>query len=471
MNSNTNKTNGFIKNDDLLEETDNIPDLLHFNKIVDYLDERLSKIEKNVVIGFTGSFGTGKSTALHQLKERYKNNQDIKWIKFDAWKYPNKTNLWENFVLDFIKQTSHFDHMILKIFNRFTIAISILAFLGLNINISALYMIYNWSSYSSIIVLLSLIIILVSFFYALYFITSKNINDLHSFLKFYIKCRLLFAAYKTIYIVIEDVDRAFQDGGIFFLETLSYFLKKYKLNRQIIAIVPINTDYLNKVYITNSNNNSNTSKTSEPKEPYLKSISQSIPFKPNDIDFSTFIKEIFELKQIGKDENLVINHLQYILSMAASEHMSIRLIKKLIREANNIYESSLTSKDKQLVDIRIWLAFYFAEHMEYNKLIHSNCLDNNNSITNVVALQIKNIIIAISKGKKVEEVLKRLQSELQSVKSDCKKVEVCLDSSWKKKEPNFTPLVEDLVCKNTKDVELLGQYVVNDIYVKKLSIN
>jgi len=39
---------------------------------------------------------------LNQIKNKYSENS--KWFEFDAWKYPERANLWENFVLEFARQ-------------------------------------------------------------------------------------------------------------------------------------------------------------------------------------------------------------------------------------------------------------------------------------------------------------------------------------------------------------------------------
>lgn len=43
---------------------------------------------------------------------------------------------------------------------------------------------------------------------------------------------------KKLFIIIEDIDRS-GDSGIYFLETLSHFLKNEKIDKKIICIIPI----------------------------------------------------------------------------------------------------------------------------------------------------------------------------------------------------------------------------------------
>ena len=93
---------GFIKNYDLIQEVCQVEDLLDFSETVSSFSKKLDSIERSSIIGLVGPFGSGKSTMLYQLQCERKDS-DI-WINFDAWKYPDRKDLWEGFVLDFAEQ-------------------------------------------------------------------------------------------------------------------------------------------------------------------------------------------------------------------------------------------------------------------------------------------------------------------------------------------------------------------------------
>lgn len=97
---------------------------------------------------------------------------------------------------------------------------------------------------------------------------------------------------KVMYLVIEDIDRS-GDRGIFFIETLNYFLKKIVQEQQesqtnivkLKVIVPISNDNYEK-----------------DKQSYLKSLDFLYAFNPNKYDFSAFVRALF-LDEISADRD------------------------------------------------------------------------------------------------------------------------------------------------------------------------
>ncbi len=95
---------GFIKNEGLLEETHQTKDKLDFSILQNDFRKKINNMKNNCLVGLVGGFGSGKSTMLYNLS---KNKVDGEiWINFDAWKYPERNNLWEGFVLDFVKEAN-----------------------------------------------------------------------------------------------------------------------------------------------------------------------------------------------------------------------------------------------------------------------------------------------------------------------------------------------------------------------------
>ena len=97
--------NSFIKNDKLLMETPKIQDLFNLEEQINSFSSLLDSIDKSGSFGFVGGFGTGKSTLIENVKQkRIERKKDEIWVEFDAWKFPDRKDLWEGFVLEFARQ-------------------------------------------------------------------------------------------------------------------------------------------------------------------------------------------------------------------------------------------------------------------------------------------------------------------------------------------------------------------------------
>jgi hypothetical protein len=94
--------NWFIKNTKLLEENSRTENLIDLTAEINKFSLKLDHIEFSSIIWFIGKFWSWKSNFLNQIK--YKFSADAKWFEFDAWKYPERSNLWENFILEFARQ-------------------------------------------------------------------------------------------------------------------------------------------------------------------------------------------------------------------------------------------------------------------------------------------------------------------------------------------------------------------------------
>ena len=92
---------GFISDENLIAENHEVSDLFGFEDYVNNFSDFLGSIKKPSMVGLVGKFGSGKSTMLYQLKN---SNEEDLWIEFNAWKYPDRKDLWEGFVMDFADQ-------------------------------------------------------------------------------------------------------------------------------------------------------------------------------------------------------------------------------------------------------------------------------------------------------------------------------------------------------------------------------
>jgi ATPase subunit of ABC transporter with duplicated ATPase domains len=60
----------FIKNYDLIREEDHTKDLLDFSKTIKIFSKKLDSIKESSIVGLIGKYGSGKSTMLHQIKNK-----------------------------------------------------------------------------------------------------------------------------------------------------------------------------------------------------------------------------------------------------------------------------------------------------------------------------------------------------------------------------------------------------------------
>lgn len=109
---------GFIKNKKLLEESSCIDSLIDLDLEIEKFSIKLDNIDLSSIIWFVGRFWSWKSNFLNQVKS--KKIDSGKWINFDAWRYLERQNLWENFVLEFARQINQevFDATIKKLIDH-----------------------------------------------------------------------------------------------------------------------------------------------------------------------------------------------------------------------------------------------------------------------------------------------------------------------------------------------------------------
>jgi len=221
----------FIKNHNLLKEDSHVEDLFDFSEVAKTFEKKLDSIPESSIIGLIGKFGMGKSTMLYNIqKKREKRKKDERWFEFDAWKYPERKDLWEGFILDFTK-----DVLSEKRFKKLTKEIEGNKYKGIKDLISVLSKGLNLVlPGSNILENLNLLF------------HSSSIKRVFEFQRLFLNVinEQIKEHIKNIFTIIEDIDRS-GDRGIFFLETLNNFLKvtskDNKLNKKVIIIVPIGT--------------------------------------------------------------------------------------------------------------------------------------------------------------------------------------------------------------------------------------
>lgn len=357
----------FIKDHSLLEERSDVSNLFNFSPYILQLNSKLKTIKTPSIIGIIGKYGIGKSTMLYNLKkERLEGEKkDEHWFEFDAWRYPDKKDLWEGFVIDFNndkKTTAIFkglDYPTILASALLSLITVILPPMPEKILNSA---ITNTDKF--IWLMLLFLPSLVIFYFCISYIKKsppKRIDDLQKILKTKIE-----QINKDIFIVIEDVDRANDDRGIFFLETLSNFIKTQikdnkKTQKNLIVLAPIAKE--------NYKDNISTESL------YDKSLDYIETFDITPTNIENFLEETIKRKYLENSKGNLLFHISQISSFfeqffRTEEKMNTRILKKIFRGADTSYQhlchtimKTTKNKDNSLdVDFRICLCFETAKY-------------------------------------------------------------------------------------------------------------
>lgn len=303
----------FIKDVELLKEDHKVDDLLDFSESIRYLSNKLDSIIKASLIGFVGGFGKGKSTLLYNLSKK---RNDGKWIEFDAWKFPDRKDLWEGFVLDFARQIDKetFDRVRNSVDGKTNNDKKALIRTIASIPLPGFPAIKNLTHF---------------------FETSpaRRVFEIQEILMKIIKEK----ADRDIFIIVEDIDRS-GDLGIFFLETLKQFIKNLEVDKKIIIIVPIS----DKSYYENQDS-------------YLKCLDYIEFFNYPCPKLYNFMEKIIVEENI-KDpiqKRQMTSFLESIFSL--SPEPSIRTLKIILRKADINFQNQ--QKDGMDPDWRVSILF------------------------------------------------------------------------------------------------------------------
>ncbi len=296
-------TDGFIENYELLKEDYRTNDLIDISYITDGFKNKLQSIDKSSIVGLIGQFGSGKSTMLYQI-EKNKIKKDDVWINFDAWKYPDRKDMWEGLIIEFAYAIDKRKEIVKKLEGKSDECNRI------NTYIDAAKAIVNLPVFDSI-----------RRIYNRYHDSSpiKRLYDLQLMFGNLIK-----SINSDIYLVLEDVDRS-GDSGIFLLETLKQFLGTLNKNKKIIVIVPVgDTKYKENI------------------NAYLKCFDYVEYFNYTNINLDNFFKSIIKdtmLVEITENRYLISEIFEYVFRV--NPEFNIRLMKTILRKANMNYKAQL----------------------------------------------------------------------------------------------------------------------------------
>ncbi|MCX6765768.1 MAG: P-loop NTPase fold protein [Candidatus Moranbacteria bacterium] len=323
---------GFVKNHELLKEHSKVNDLLGFSDIVASFAKKIDSLPTSSIIALVGPFGSGKSTMINRVMNERGSGE--KWIEFDAWKYPDRKDLWEGFILDFSKEISPKDF-----------AETEKKIQGTQ-NEDKKTLIKTISRIPGFAVLEGI---------NHFFETSpaRRVDEIQKILKEQVE-----KADSNLFIIVEDIDRS-GDAGVFFLETLKQFLHSYSFKKKFVVIVPI----ANENYYKNL-------------ESYLKCIDYFDFFQPEKVKLDKFVDEIFRNNLFTgsfnrQDNNKLVwtgaNRKSQIISFLEGLFVervetNMRLLKLIIRKADLIYKNQVD--DGLEPDFRVTLCIEAAKYFK-----------------------------------------------------------------------------------------------------------
>lgn len=323
-------------NKNILEEDYRVEDKFDFSRLVQSYGQIIDRISTNSVIGIVGKFGSGKSVLLYLLSQEF---SQYNWIHFDAWKYPERKELWEGFVLDFARQIN--PNLFVSTKERID-----------GTKLSATKQLLSTVS-QGLDWFVPGVGIIEKFSYFLKSSPAKRVDEIQEIL-----IELIEKISKDICIVVEDIDRS-GDKGIFFLETLRNFIKENKLKHKIIIICPIGEKQFN-----------------DELDSYGKTLDYVYNFTLEKIDLTNFLKEIFHEKI--QEDNLLIPQIEYLFQISIKQfNLTIREIKKILRKVD-IEFLKLSESDKEKVSIPI----FFLCVIEQYKNGRSQLFFNNSRLMN-----------------------------------------------------------------------------------------
>lgn len=324
------KADWFIEHKKLLDEFYREDDFLDLQGEQERLFWIIQDLEGSGLIGVIGNYGEWKSTFLNQLKKL----PVAKWLEFDAWKYPERSNLWENFILEIARQIDKdiFDKAIRRIDGKENDAAQTL--LNTVGDIPWLWVIKNFNHF-------------------LKTTPARRTFELHNILI----DLLNLIKDNNIYIIIEDIDRSW-DSWVYFLETLNHFLKTLDTEKKIIGVVPIWIESYQK---------------EENQSSYFKSIDYFYEFSLRSISLIKFVESIFDDEIISKKDHKwqIVTYLESLFKEYPWQ-MNMRKLKMILRNANSKY-MSLFRKHWEGIDWRLAIIFETAKYIKNDK--SESCLE------------------------------------------------------------------------------------------------
>ena len=352
----------YLKRPGLLNESSRDNDFFDFSEHAENLHKNMSSGKGPTVTMLVGAYGAGKSVLLNEVKKITDKSQvkhSPTWVFFECWQYPDKRDLWEGLILEVVEaikgpperkklQEAYSDlprwgTEIAKLLGSTKsaigtiLAVSVVVFLALSIEDDLL------SNLLVSIIAATVIITLTGIELLIRPESKSSISRLNDY-----KDELENALKKhnsTLYIVLEDVDRA-QELGVRFFETVSHFIKSARLkNKDIKIIVPVSED--------KDNNELNKA---------MEKVSDNILYFAPAYTATNFLQEVFTERFLDTSTKELLTG---TIDPLIKSRISVRKMKQILRNAIAKHERLLTSDFDSKLEICIAVEFSKYMPMEY----------------------------------------------------------------------------------------------------------
>lgn len=241
-----------------LEERPSDVEALGYQDEITHVKQRIDRLvghKKHAIVAYLGPFGVGKSTVLKDVK---KQSSAYKWVTFEMWRYSNRNELWDAFVIKLASELTRgkdefdiADQVEGSALNRREWAFLgiwiFFVWVGLTIFAMIFWFAFKdgvgvggqfWEAYlkyAAPTIFPALILVGLGRFLQLSFITNKRplrrVFELESLLANRVK-----SLDKPLVVIVEDADRSSDDGAIF-LETLNHFLGRLPSKTKAFVVV------------------------------------------------------------------------------------------------------------------------------------------------------------------------------------------------------------------------------------------
>lgn len=334
-------------------------------KIDDWKERR-----DNIIVAYVGKFGSGKSATLSEAERLYRaEGSQILWLNFEAWRYADRTKLWDGFVLEVAdaiggkkvreKAKSKIDgiqelakHVYEHPVNVFTLVVGVWLIVSVSLWFLALYKTDEWILFYKALLkyaLPSLFALLalagVSTLFRSKPAPLTRVEELEQLLDSSLK-----KLKKPLVVVAEDVDRAGEEG-IIFLETLSNFLNNQgETNEPVIVIAPQDITYMSAL---------NSDK--------IKGLDRSIKIYNSAVYYGSSVLSDEDVEQLLDEAKISQEYKDALLKTIKQllhhyrNQLSMRMIKFILRELHEFSES----EDRIDPDVAaIFILIRYIKHQE-----------------------------------------------------------------------------------------------------------
>lgn len=253
-----------FENFEILKESPEDIDYLGSSIEIDSVERRIKQAVEGgrpTIIAYLGLFGSGKSTILRNVKARLEGQ--YAWIDFDTWRYSNRSELWDAFVIkvaaELTPRKDEWDIADEIDGNELDVKRQILlwAYMLMMIIIATTASIVLWHVYAgtngfeksflkyAVPALIPLLLIVgLARLLKISHLTDaqpmKRAFELEALLT-----RSVGKVKKPIVVVVEDVDRCGTADGDVFMETLHEYLSKSRAEWPMIVVAPQSKDTFN----------------------------------------------------------------------------------------------------------------------------------------------------------------------------------------------------------------------------------